>query len=129
MTADEAMVADFTDSGDTANYPGSPNGDTFQFSVSGSSLDLFLDHPTNGTSKPDGFRYRHHLARKANGLAAAQVSLGHSETKVTEVYAERDLTLASKVVAEIEVEPWGLRNIKGPLLSMGANLVLCFPRF
>jgi integrase len=39
--------------------------------------------------------------RKAYGLEAAQVSLGHSQAQVTEVYAERDLTLASKVAAEI----------------------------
>ena len=39
--------------------------------------------------------------RKAYGLEAAQVALGHSQARVTEVYAERDLTLATKVAAEI----------------------------
>jgi hypothetical protein len=35
------------------------------------------------------------------GLEAAQVSLGHSQARVTEVYAERDLTLATKVATAI----------------------------
>ena len=39
--------------------------------------------------------------RKTYGLEAAQVSLGHAQAKVTEVYAKRDLILASKVAAEI----------------------------
>ena len=39
--------------------------------------------------------------RKRFGLEAAQVSLGHSRADVTQVYAERDLTLAEKVAAEI----------------------------
>jgi integrase len=39
--------------------------------------------------------------RKAHGLEAAQVLLGHSRADVTQVYAERNLALASKVAAEI----------------------------
>src|SRR5262249_22751638 len=39
--------------------------------------------------------------RRAHGLEAAQVLLGHSRADVTQVYAERDLTLATAVAAEI----------------------------
>jgi site-specific recombinase XerC len=39
--------------------------------------------------------------RKAHGLEAAQVLLGHARADVTEVYAQRDLNLASAVAAEI----------------------------
>jgi integrase len=38
--------------------------------------------------------------RGAYGLEAAQVVLGHARANVTEVYAERNLTLATRVVAE-----------------------------
>lgn len=41
------------------------------------------------------------LARKSSGLEAARVTLGHSSAATSEVYAERDLDLARKVVAEI----------------------------
>ncbi len=41
------------------------------------------------------------LARRQYGLEAAQVALGHSRADVTQVYAERDLTLALKVAAEV----------------------------
>ena len=47
---------------------------------------------------------RHTLAtevRRRFGLEAAQVALGHSQAQITEVYAERDLALATKVAAEI----------------------------
>lgn len=40
-------------------------------------------------------------ARQWGGLEAAQVSLGHSNAKVTEVYAERDAALADKVALAI----------------------------
>jgi integrase len=46
---------------------------------------------------------RHALAtevRGAYGLEAAQVLLGHSKAYVTEVYAERNLALAARVMAE-----------------------------
>lgn len=39
--------------------------------------------------------------RKAHGLEAAQVLLGHARADVTQVYAERNLTLASRVASEI----------------------------
>ena len=39
--------------------------------------------------------------RKDHGLEAAQVLLGHSRANVTEVYAERNITLASAVAAKI----------------------------
>jgi integrase len=39
--------------------------------------------------------------RKRYGLEAAQVALGHAQANVTEVYAERDLTLAVRVAREI----------------------------
>jgi integrase len=40
-------------------------------------------------------------ARRQFGLEAAQVALGHAQADVTQVYAERDLTLALKVAAEV----------------------------
>lgn len=39
--------------------------------------------------------------RKAHGLEAAQVLLGHAKANVTQVYAERDLTLAASVAVLI----------------------------
>jgi integrase len=39
--------------------------------------------------------------RRKYGLEAAQVALGHASADVTQVYAERDLTLAVRVAAEI----------------------------
>jgi integrase len=39
--------------------------------------------------------------RKAHGLEAAQVLLGHAKADITQLYAERDLTLASAVAAKI----------------------------
>lgn len=39
--------------------------------------------------------------RKAHGLEAAQVLLGHSRADVTQVYAERNLALAARVAKEI----------------------------
>ncbi|WP_439628789.1 tyrosine-type recombinase/integrase [Gemmata sp.] len=47
---------------------------------------------------------RHSFAtevRRAHGLEAAQVLLGHSQANVTQVYAERDLTLAVRVANEV----------------------------
>jgi integrase len=38
--------------------------------------------------------------RREYGLEAAQVLLGHSRADVTQVYAERDLTLAVRVATE-----------------------------
>jgi integrase len=35
------------------------------------------------------------------GLEAAQVILGHSKADVTQVYAERDMALAVKVISEV----------------------------
>jgi integrase len=39
--------------------------------------------------------------RRRFGLEAAQVSLGHSSAKTTEIYAERDMALAEKVAKEM----------------------------
>jgi integrase len=39
--------------------------------------------------------------RKKYGLEAAQVALGHAQASITEIYAERNLGLASRVAAEI----------------------------
>ena len=39
--------------------------------------------------------------RKAYGLEAVQVSLGHARADTSEIYAEKNLTLAAKVAAEI----------------------------
>jgi integrase len=47
---------------------------------------------------------RHNYAtdvRRRYGLEAAQVTLGHSQANVTQVYAERDLGLAVRIAAEI----------------------------
>ena len=47
---------------------------------------------------------RHALAtevRRRFGLEAAQVALGHAHANITEVYAERDLALASRIAAEL----------------------------
>jgi integrase len=41
------------------------------------------------------------LIRKLYGLEASQAALGHTELGVTQVYAEKDLDLARKVMAEI----------------------------
>lgn len=38
--------------------------------------------------------------RKSHGLEASQAALGHAKADVTQVYAERDLTLTAKVAAE-----------------------------
>jgi hypothetical protein len=35
------------------------------------------------------------------GLEASKAVLGHSDTKITEIYAERDLELAQSVIREI----------------------------
>lgn len=39
--------------------------------------------------------------RQKFGIEAAKAVLGHTETKITEIYAERDLALASRVMNEI----------------------------
>ena len=39
--------------------------------------------------------------RKRFGLEAAQTVLGHSNAAVTQIYAERDMKLASSVVKEM----------------------------
>jgi integrase len=39
--------------------------------------------------------------RQAYGLEAAKAVLGHADTKVTEIYAERDLGLAVRVMQKI----------------------------
>ena len=41
------------------------------------------------------------LVRREHGLEAAQVALGHAQANVTQVYAERDLTLALAVAARL----------------------------
>ena len=49
-------------------------------------------------------RLRHAAAteiRKQFGLEAAQVALGHAQADVTQIYAERDLTLAAEVMRKI----------------------------
>jgi integrase len=49
-------------------------------------------------------RLRHNYAtmvRKRFGLEAAQVALGHARADVTQVYAERDLSLAEQIAAKI----------------------------
>jgi integrase len=47
---------------------------------------------------PNQLRHSHATeVRRQFGLEAAQVALGHSQAQITQLYAERDLTLASKV--------------------------------
>ncbi|MCX7424739.1 MAG: tyrosine-type recombinase/integrase [Planctomycetia bacterium] len=49
-------------------------------------------------------RLRHTAAteiRQRFGLEAAQVTLGHSQADVTQIYAEKDLTLAAEVARKI----------------------------
>ena len=41
------------------------------------------------------------LIRQAYGLEAAKAVLGHADTKITEIYAERDLGLAMRIMREI----------------------------
>ena len=51
---------------------------------------------------PNQLRHAHGTnVRRRYGLEAAQVVLGHEHADVTQRYAERDLTLAAKVAAEI----------------------------
>ncbi len=51
---------------------------------------------------PNQLRHNHATAvRRKYGLEAAQVALGHSRADVTEIYAERDLTLAVRVAGEV----------------------------
>lgn len=51
---------------------------------------------------PNQLRHAHATeVRRRFGLEAAQVALGHSRADVTQVYAERDLTLAARVAAEV----------------------------
>ncbi|MFO0796377.1 MAG: tyrosine-type recombinase/integrase [Gemmataceae bacterium] len=51
---------------------------------------------------PNQLRHAHGTAvRHRFGLEAAQVALGHERADVTQVYAERNLTLATRVAAEI----------------------------
>jgi integrase len=51
---------------------------------------------------PSQLRHSHGTSvRRRYGLEAAQVVLGHSRADVTQVYAERDPTLALKIAAEI----------------------------
>ncbi len=49
-------------------------------------------------------RLRHSAAteiRKRFGLEAAQVTLGHATADVSQIYAERDLTLAAEIMRKI----------------------------
>ena len=41
------------------------------------------------------------LIRQSYGLEAAKAVLGHADTKITEIYAERDLELAMQIMREI----------------------------
>jgi integrase len=41
------------------------------------------------------------IRRKYGSIEAAKAVLGHADTKVTEIYAERDLELAAKIMREI----------------------------
>lgn len=55
-----------------------------------------------GHWSPNQLRHAHAtLVRKRFGLEAAGASLGHAKMSATEVYAERDQTLAERVAAEL----------------------------
>ena len=41
------------------------------------------------------------MIRQEYGLEAAKAVLGHTDTKITEIYAERDLELATSIMREI----------------------------
>jgi integrase len=52
--------------------------------------------------RPNQLRHTHATeVRRRYGLEAAQVALGHSSADITQVYAERDLSLAERVAREI----------------------------
>jgi integrase len=56
------------------------------------------DHRWN----PNRLRHAHATeVRKKYGLEAAQTTLGHSRADVSQIYAERDMTLAARVAREI----------------------------
>ena len=44
---------------------------------------------------------RETMIRQMYGLEAAKAVLGHAVTKITEIYAERDLELATRIMREI----------------------------
>jgi site-specific recombinase XerC len=49
-------------------------------------------------------RLRHSMAtevRRRYGLEAVQVVLGHATANVTQIYAERDLALAARIMQEV----------------------------
>jgi site-specific recombinase XerC len=51
---------------------------------------------------PNQLRHNHATdVRRQYGLEAAGAALGHAKMSVTEIYAERDETLALRVAAEI----------------------------
>ncbi len=51
---------------------------------------------------PNRLRHNHGtLVRHASGLEGAQVALGHAHAAITEVYAEKNLSLAAKIASEI----------------------------
>ena len=61
-------------------------------------------------------RLRHSAAteiRRQFELEAAQVTLGHATADVSQIYAERDLTLAVEIMRKIgqQLEPTGRRLI------------------
>ena len=41
------------------------------------------------------------LVRQRNGLEAVKAVLGHTDTKITEIHAERDVATASRIMREI----------------------------
>jgi hypothetical protein len=68
-------------------------------------------------------RLRHSAAteiRKRFGLEAAQVTLGHATADVTQIYAERDVQLASKVMLELKVKMLSMLHLDN-LLKLFAD--------
>ena len=85
-------------------------GDCYDTNAYRRAIHRAVDRANREREKSDQFpkwspnRLRHTAAteiRRVFGLEAAQVALGHSQADVTQIYAEKDLTLASEVARKI----------------------------
>ena len=85
-------------------------GDCYDTNAYRRAIHRAVDRANREREKSDQFpkwspnRLRHTAAteiRRVFGLEAAQVALGHSQADVTQIYAEKDLTLAAEVARKI----------------------------
>jgi len=77
-------------------------GERYDDRALGRAIDLVCRREGIPAWHPNQLRHSHATAVRARyGLEAAQAVLGHAEASVTQIYAERDLSLASKVAAEM----------------------------